>query len=161
MFSTSGFTPGAVSVAESQGIALFTFDAYGTAPPKTTHARSLAPDTQPDPPFAPKTEDPEPTRSDTNLGGQGRPVQSKPVPQGRMPEPDPTRADEYVDTDEWSECPTCGTTHFKNARFCRSCGTELETGRPHGHTVALDGTPLVCTFCGGTNIALVTDDAER
>lgn len=155
IFSTSGFTPGAISVAESQGIALFAFDAFGTAHPKTTHARSLAPETQPDPPFAPVVEDNVPAWSDSQLPGQGGPVASS-SPAVELD--DEFEVDDDTDNeDEWSECPNCGTTHFKNAHFCRSCGTDLETGRPHGHTLAIDGTPLVCATCGGMNIKLAPD----
>lgn len=54
LFSASGFTAGAIAVAESQGVALYSFDLFGTAHAMTTHARSLQPDTPPDPPFAPE-----------------------------------------------------------------------------------------------------------
>ncbi len=59
LFSPSGFSPGALSIAETQGIGLFTLDSHGRAVPETTHARAVAPETEPDPPFAPEPVDEE------------------------------------------------------------------------------------------------------
>lgn len=212
IFSTTGFTPGAISVAETQGMALYELDSFGHALAKTTHARSLAPETDPPAPFAPEKQDSDPAWADQRLPGQDRPLpDTPPSPPGEadtgvaesersyvIPPPDhPTPADPApaigtpvaspappVPTtpasglapkaatpaadqapigselspsgeDDWAECPTCGTSHFRNARFCRSCGTNLITGRPHGHSVTTDGTELVCNTCGGTDIAAI------
>ncbi len=153
IFSTSGFTTGALSVAETQGIALYEFDLEGAAHPKTTHARSLAPDTAPEPPFAKQRADNEPNPwGAIQLPGQ---LASVAAPETAPVEPvaDENTAIE-IDGDEWSECPTCGTTHFKNARFCRSCGTDLVTGIPHGRVLSTDGGTLVCSTCGGFDITV-------
>ena len=153
IFSTSGFTTGALSVAESQGIALYEFDLEGAAHAKTTHARSLAPDTAPEPPFAQQRDDDEPDPwGSIQLPGQPASVTTA------QADPVDTEADENtaieIDENEWSECPTCGTTHFKNARFCRSCGTDLVTGTPHGRVLSTDGGTLVCSTCGGFDITV-------
>lgn len=157
IFSTSGFTPGAISVAETQGIALFEFDHTGAAQTKTTHARSLSPAVPPEPPFARKTAHEE----DDMWGSQQLPGQS--ATGAATPPPMPPDASSTtpvslnVDDDEWSECPTCGTTHFKNARFCRSCGTDLLTGIPHGRMVSTEGHTLMCRTCGSFDISDETD----
>lgn len=157
IFSTSGFTPGAISVAETQGIALYEFDLTGAAQAKTTHARTLAPPTPPDPPF--RRQDAE--TKDDRWGDQQLPGQRA----GTSPPPMPPDASATtpltidVDDDEWSECPTCGTTHFKNARFCRSCGTDLIAGVPHGRTMSSDGQTLICKTCGSFDIGVDVDSS--
>lgn len=142
IFSASGFTTGAVSVAESQGVALYAFDSTGFAHPMTTHARSLAPETPPDPPFAPPVVEQEEgdfwSRSTT-----------PPVTQDNTPvEMEPT----VVDPEDWIDCPSCGTTHFKNAKFCRECGTHLSSGLRHLHTSTPAEIGLECRSCGSTDI---------
>jgi hypothetical protein len=114
LFSPSGFSPGALSIAETQGIALFTLDPHGRAIPETTHARTFSPETEPDPPFAP-----DPVDEEESFWSYT-----------------PPQLDEYAETDEegidagtsdWSDCPACGSTHYRNARFCKACGTNLQT----------------------------------
>ncbi len=149
IFSTTGFTPGAVSVAETQGIALYQFDGYGAAQAKTTHARSLAPDTPPDPPFRPRNLDTEESSGTQQLPGQRKTASPPPMPADASAT---TPAPMDINDDEWSECPTCGTTHFKNARFCRSCGTDLISGIPHGRVMSNEGRTLMCRTCGSFDI---------
>ncbi|KAA3638527.1 MAG: hypothetical protein DWP92_05985, partial [Armatimonadetes bacterium] len=112
IFSVSGFTPGAISVAETQGIALYAFDSWGVAHAKTTHARSLAPNTPPDPPFAPQQPKEE---GEGDYWKQRAPTEPhrEPIPQ-REPEP-PRREPEAIDPDDWFECSTCGMPHFRTA----------------------------------------------
>ncbi len=142
IFSASGFTTGAISVAETQGIALYSFDSWGVAHAKTTHARSLAPETPPDPPFAPQQ--PEDNATDYWT--------SQTSPQNREPETTEPTEPVVVDPDDWSECPTCGMTHFRTAKYCRECGTHLVSGVKHAHELSTTDLGLTCETCGGTNI---------
>jgi len=65
VFSVTGFTPGAVSLADTQAVALFTFDEVGMAKPENAHAIALVPGDPLEPPFAPHSqfEDEQPDRS--------------------------------------------------------------------------------------------------
>lgn len=140
LFSPSGFSPGALSIAETQGIALFTLDSHGRAIAETTHARSVSPDTEPDPPFAPRT-------VEEKDGG----FMSYRPPTGT----DASTGDEIEDSDsegidaaaaDWSDCPSCGTTHYRAANFCKSCGTSLQSEVTHTDSSAR------CRDCGSHNI---------
>lgn len=149
IFSASGYTTSAISVAESQGIALYSFDSTGIAHPKTTRAKSLAPSKGQEPPFPP----PEVEETDDDDFW----ATSKPKP--KEPEADEASALEDVPTldanpDDWTDCPSCGTTHFRNAQFCRSCGTHLESGDPHPHSATVTELGLRCRTCGGIDIAI-------
>ncbi len=147
IFSASGFTTGAISVAESQGIALYAFDAFGTAHAETTHARSLAPDDAPEPPFAPiKVDDGQDDDFWTRSGSKNTEA-AEPAIVHDMP---PLEAD----LDDWTDCPSCGTTHFRNARFCRSCGTHMESGAPHARDATAAELGLRCRTCGSTDVAI-------
>ena len=146
IFSASGFTAGAVSVAESQGISLYSFDATGIAHAKTTHARSLAPKDAQEPPFPP----PAVEDDDDTFWSRKQPVETEEdvrVVTDEAPELD-------ANPDDWTDCPTCGTTQFKTARFCRSCGTHLESGIPHSHNATAAQLGLRCRTCEGTDIAI-------
>ncbi len=137
LFSPSGFSPGALSIAETQGIALFTLDSHGRAVPETTHARTVSPDTEPDPPFAPANVDEEDT------------FWSYSPP----PRFDEDSADESegidADTEDWSDCPACGTTHYRNANFCKECGTRMQTDEDG------DQAQMRCRTCGGHDIEVL------
>lgn len=145
LFSPSGFSAGALSIAETQGIALFSLDRYGRAIAETTHARSLAPDTEPDPPFAPP-----PKVDDEEDAWSAKPNPFEQAPQ--VHEADEVDEDgkdvEGIDatTLDWSDCPKCGTTHYRNANFCKSCGTSLQS-----ETDETDTSPR-CKDCGSHNI---------
>lgn len=136
LFSPSGFSPGALSIAETQGIALFTLDPHGRAIAETTHARSISPETEPDPPFAPETVDNEESFWSYT-----------PPPQSDRPDPD----DQGIDatTTDWADCPSCGTTHYRNANFCKACGTSLQVDTAQEHA------PMRCRDCGSHNIEMV------
>lgn len=145
IFSASGFTTGAISVAETQGIALYSFDSWGVAHAKTTHARALAPKTPPDPPFAPQ-------QSEENRGD----FWMQQTQSTKYLEPESTEPAEpvVVDPDDWSECPTCGMTHFRTAKYCRECGTHLASGVTHARDLSIADLDLACETCGGTDIKL-------
>ena len=147
IFSASGFTTGAISVAESQGIALYSFDASGIAHPETTRAKSLTPSDTQEPPFPPPEVE---TEDDEDFWAQTRPHDAG---------TDDATAHEYstpleAHPDDWTDCPSCGTTHFRTALFCRSCGAHLETGDPHPHNATVDQLGLRCRTCNGTDIAI-------
>lgn len=144
VFSASGFTTGAVSVAETQGVALYAFDTSGFAHPMTTHARSLAPDPPPDPPFAP------PVVEEEEEDFWSRPSKPPVIVDDDVVEVEGP----VVDPDDWFDCPTCGTTHFKNAKFCRECGTHLASGLRHLHGSTPAEVGLVCRSCESTDIGV-------
>lgn len=154
IFSPSGFSPGATSIAETQGIALYTLDTTGRAVAETTHARSIAPETEPDPPFAPTAV---PTDDDYWSGFRA----TQTTEQSEQKQTEGARA---ASTD-WTDCPSCGVTHYRNARFCRECGTNLvehpaevheqASPQPVASTPGPAGSGLRCRTCGGHDIELV------
>ncbi len=158
IFSPSGFSPGALAIAETQGIALYTLDPSGRAHSETTHARSFAPATDPDPPFAPEVDDdPDDFWGAYEAGLKPRgPVSDEPP----QPEPGIDAA-----TTDWADCPNCGTTHYRNARFCRECGANLQdvpsadADEEHTHTPTAspvkDAGKLRCRVCGSHDIELL------
>jgi len=137
LFSPSGFSPGALSIAETQGIGLFTLDSHGRAVPETTHARLASPTTEPDPPFSPETAEEEdmlwsytpPPRAAEHSGEEGEGIDAG--------------------TDDWSDCPACGTTHYRNANFCKECGTRMRTDN------ATAKATMRCRTCGGHDIEVL------
>jgi len=149
----SGFSPGAISIAETQGIALFALETSGRAVAQTTQARVLSPDTEPVPPFPP-AEPEEPTDVFWN-------------PPVKEPTTHANEDDDGIDaaTMDWADCPSCGTTHHRHAKFCRECGTNLQTGAAalpatdsfQVSPVPKDGeTPkLRCKTCGSHDIELL------
>lgn len=156
IFSPSGFSPGALAIAETQGIALYTLDPTGRAHSETTHARSFAPETEPDPPFAPDNEDP----SDDFWGSYEAGLKpTAPASDGPAGPPGIDAA-----TTDWADCPNCGTTHYRNARFCRECGLNLHEAQTaaadHDHDDTV-GSPvpaagkLRCRVCGSHDIELL------
>lgn len=134
LFSPSGFSPGALSIAETQGIALFTLNAHGRVLPETTHARTISPDTEPDPPFAP---------DDIDEGNTDWSYTPPPHIEG-----DSADDGKGIDagTEDWSDCPSCGTTHYRNANFCKECGTRMQDDHGSGHPT------MRCKTCGSHDI---------
>lgn len=147
IFSASGYSAGAVSVAESQGIALYAFDATGTAHPKTTHARSMSPTEAQEPPFPPPEVEGEQEEDFWAQAKQDDVDEDESVVSEYAPELD-------ANPDDWIDCPSCGTTQFKTAQFCRACGTHLASGVPHSHNATADQLGLKCRTCEGTDIAI-------
>ncbi len=148
IFSPSGFSPGAISIAETQGIGLFTLDRTGRAIPETTHARAIAPATEPDPPFAPADQD---NTSDT--------FWNRPAPTVTENPPNLPSDDDGIGagTLDWADCPSCGTTHHRNAKFCRECGRGLQIEPTHAPSGTRDGgtSKLRCKTCGSHDIELL------
>jgi hypothetical protein len=141
LFSPSGFSPGALSIAETQGIALFTLDSHGRALPETTHARAVTPATEADPPFAPvQTED------EDSFWSYTPPPR---VDQDADEEPDSEAEGIDAGAEDWSDCPACGTTHYRNANFCKECGTKMVTGD------AAETAHMRCRACGGHDIEIL------
>jgi hypothetical protein len=134
LFSPSGFSPGALSIAETQGIALFTLDSHGRALPETTHARAVAPATEADPPFAPAQMDEEDS------------FWSYTPPPSVDEESDEESEGIDAGTEDWSDCPACGTTHYRKAKFCKECGTSMTTDRTQ------EASNMRCRTCGGHDI---------
>ena len=135
LFSPSGFSPGALSIAETQGIALFTLDAHGSAIPETTHARAISPATQADPPFAPDAVDDE---EDSFWSYTPPPSVDE----------ESVEDEEGIDagTTDWSDCPACGTTHYRRANFCKECGSQMQPEK------TTDTVHMRCRTCGGHDI---------
>ncbi len=144
LFSPSGFSPGALSIAETQGIALFTLDLYGQAIPETTHARAVSPETEPDPPFSP----PPVEEESESLWSQRTPLSADTSTSGAPDDEGEEAAAKGIDATatDWSDCPSCGTTHYRAANFCKSCGTSLQEGQ-----TTTDTSPR-CKDCGSHNI---------
>ena len=156
IFSPSGYSPGALSIAETQGIALFTLDSSGRAVPETTHARSISPETEADPPFAPEPSSP----MDDDFWNVA-PQRARTEPE-EEPEPEPDDDSIQAATTDWADCPECGTTHHRNAKFCRECGASLQHGLTEDHqqpvsagASRIPGTMLRCRTCGGHDIELI------
>jgi hypothetical protein len=147
IFSASGFTTGAISVAESQGIALYSFDSTGIAHPKTTQAKSLAASDPQEPPFPPPEVE---TEEDDDFWAQTRSEDTETAEATAPADVPPLEAN----PDDWTDCPSCGTTHFRTALFCRSCGAHLETGDPHPHNATALQLGLRCRTCDGIDIAI-------
>ena len=154
VFSVTGYTPGAVALADTQGVALFSVDSLGQISADNAHGLSIMPTEEAPPPFTPRAE-PEPK------------YESSPQPQYRPVEYDP---------DEWLDCPNCGITHHYKVNFCASCGANLhehddEAADPAAqakqevtdvHSSAQpvpsgqsSGTHLRCRVCGSTEIELI------
>ena len=129
IFSSRGFTPGAISIAEAQGIALFTFDSEGTALPENGQAANVSPRDAPPPPFA-----------------------SRQPEEGLTPSPENWESSELA-ADEWVDCPACGTNQHHTLDTCRVCGGSLATaGAP---TEAREGIVYRCLDCGSHNVDAV------
>jgi hypothetical protein len=138
LFSPSGFSPGALSIAETQGIALFTLDSHGRALPETTHARSVTPPTEADPPFAPA----QPEDEDSFWSYTPPPL----VDQDADGENDSDAEGIDAAAEDWSDCPVCGTTHYRNAKFCKECGANMTAGD------SAETVHMRCRTCGGHDI---------
>lgn len=140
LFSPSGFSPGALSIAETQGIALFTLNTHGRAFAETTHARLVSPDTEPDPPFAPD-----------NVEDEEETFWSYTPPPSIEEDTLGDGEDNAGGAQDWSDCPSCGTTHYHNANFCKDCGTSMRVDAEAKATMR-------CRTCGGHDIEVLDED---
>jgi DNA-directed RNA polymerase subunit RPC12/RpoP len=146
LFSVTGYTPGAVSLADTQGVALMSFDSTGRAQPQNAHGIALSPGDTAPVPFPPQ--------SDIH---EELPVVT--APPEHM---------EY-DLDEWIDCPRCGLTHHAKSNFCMSCGADLhgpppppepkrrrkEDKAPAEAQPTATGPRLRCKTCGSDDIELI------
>jgi len=134
IFSTAGFTPGAISIAEAQGIALFTLAIDGSAMPENGRAVDLVPLDGPPPPFPIEHKEDDFVITKANWG--------------RTEFPD----------DEWIDCPGCGTNQHCSLDACRVCGSQLAgldaDGSPGDVTYH-------CVDCGSTNVEAIVPTEAR
>jgi len=154
LFSVTGFSGGARTLAESHSVGLFDLDAIGDVHPVTTYARNIMPAEPLEPAFlfAPTEEEKE---------AEARKEQ---MPFGPV-EKDPK---------DWLDCPRCGATHHRKATFCTACGADFTApstltakmpprGRIPGPPQVAPGTVpaptggqmLRCRTCGSHDIELV------
>ena len=136
IFSAAGYSPGAISIGESQGVALFTLRADGSARPETGHAIMMMPNEVPPAPFAFQLVDEEAEADMKSAAGWGT-----------------TKFDSNV----WVDCPECGTNQHVSLKSCRVCGTKL---------VAEPVSPLApaahqyqCRNCGSHDIEVLKPTA--
>jgi len=128
IFSTAGFTPGAISIAEAQGIALFRLAIDGSAIPENGRAAKLAPLDSPPPPFPVDHKEDDFVITKANWG--------------RTEFPD----------DEWIDCPGCGTNQHHSLDACRVCGNPLaglDADGPPANAV------YRCVDCGSRNVEAI------
>jgi predicted nucleic-acid-binding Zn-ribbon protein len=127
IFSAMGFSPGAVSISESHGVALFTLLGDGSARPETGHAIMMMPREAPPAPFdLPAVID------------EDEPLGMSPTSWGTT----------KFDTNVWVDCPECGTNQHISLGSCRVCGTKLSKDQ-----VDPDQEPTyTCRNCGSHDI---------
>lgn len=132
IFSAAGFTPAAVSIAEAQGIPLFTLECDGRAIPQNGRAAGIAPHQAPPVPFAIPESDEGERITAANWGRT------------------------EFSAEEWIDCPGCGVNQHISLDACRLCGTPLASQS------AVEPAPnaLVyrCRECGSRDIEVVNAD---
>jgi hypothetical protein len=160
LFSATGFSGGAKTLAESHNVGLFDLDAIGDVHPVTTYAHNIMPIEPLEPAFlfVPGEED------------EAEKARAELMPFGPV-EKDPK---------DWLDCPQCGATHHRKANFCAACGADLTArstltatlpprgpaaSSPHpgfgapGAPIPAPGTPGGSTFrcrtCGSHDIELI------
>lgn len=139
IISAAGYSPGAISIGESQGVALFSLGADGSVRPETGHAIMMMPAEAPPAPFSiPLESDPNDAR--------------------------PTWGTTKFDEDVWVDCPGCGTNQHISLKSCRVCGTKLEGESANG--AASTEVVYECRMCGSHDIAVLdghgsTPEPER
>ena len=125
IFSTAGFTPGAISIAEAQGIALYSLALDGSAIPENRRAADLAPLDGPPPPFAVEHKEDDPVITKANWGRTEFPAE------------------------EWIDCPSCGTNQHRSLEDCRICGSALT---PLASSASSSDVVYRCVDCGSHNV---------
>lgn len=133
IISAAGFSPGAISIGESQGVALFSLGPDGSVHPETGHAIMMMPNDAPPAPFSIPLEDEQP---------DGRPQWGT----------------TKFDSDVWVDCPECGTNQHISLKSCRVCGTTLVT--KSSTTTAPSEPTYTCRVCGSHDIAVTTETSE-
>ena len=137
IFSATGFSPSAISIAEAQGVALFALESDGTATPQNGQASAMAP------------------------------ADVLPAPFAVAPQKDTVVAaySDWGTTDfsanEWIDCPGCGTNQHHSLDACRLCGSALHNAASLGS--APDGLDYRCRECGSHDVEIVaaSDPAHR
>jgi predicted RNA-binding Zn-ribbon protein involved in translation (DUF1610 family) len=127
IFSAAGFSPGAVSISESQGIALFAIGRDGSVRAETGHAIVMMPASAPPPPFAAP---PDPDEMGTLAANWGT---------------------THFDSDVWVDCPECGTNQHVSLDACRVCGTRLVREQ----LSPVSGPQYKCRDCGSHDIEVL------
>jgi len=122
LFSVTGFSGGAKTLAESHNVGLFDLDAIGDVHPVTTYARNIMPAEPLEPAFLFV-----PSEAENEADAREERMPFGPV------EKDPK---------DWLDCPRCGATHHRKANFCAACGAD-RSERPHrSHLATLRPAPL-------------------
>ncbi len=133
IFSAAGFTPAAISIAQAQGIALFSLDRNGRARPQNGRASAIAPTDEPPAPFTEVVAEEEKlTKAFADWG----------------------KTD--FREEEWIDCPGCGTNQHHTLDNCRVCGASLR-----GTTSAAappEGFVYRCNACGSHDVEVVRAD---
>jgi hypothetical protein len=155
LFSVTGFSGGAKTLAESHNVGLFDLDAIGDVHPVTTYARNIMPAEPLEPAFLFV-----PSEAENEADAREERMPFGPV------EKDPK---------DWLDCPRCGATHHRKANFCAACGADLTarsaltapTLPPHAPALSgraptmapgagpVPGSMLRCRACGSHDIELV------
>ncbi|GMQ84712.1 MAG: hypothetical protein BMS9Abin07_0276 [Acidimicrobiia bacterium] len=129
IFSAGGFSPGAVSVSESHGVALFVLRPDGSVAAETGHAAIMMPKEGPPPPFAVEDE-PDPLAGSPGNWGT-------------------TKFDSTV----WVDCPECGTNQHVSLDSCRACGTRLVKEK----LAPIEDPEYKCRVCGSHDIEVINE----
>lgn len=136
IFSSAGFTAGAISIAEAQGIALFSLNFEGTALPENRPAASISHREEPPPPFAKEQNQVGLTLSKEAWG-----------------------SGEHA-ADEWVNCSGCGKNQHRTLDTCRICGASLS--KTEAPEESPDTIVYRCTDCGSLNVeGVVPGDTPR
>ncbi len=128
IISATGYSPGAISISESQGVALFTLQADGSVQAETGHAITMMPTETPPAPFAIPLEEDEEAVTSASWGTT------------------------KFDRDVWVECPECGTNQHVSLKSCRTCGTKLVVDP----VILTPGPKYECRVCGSHDIEVLT-----
>jgi hypothetical protein len=132
IFSTTGFTHTAMTIAEAQGIALITLESDGAATPQNRRAAQLCPADPPPPPFPPRTSEDEAVVTASNWGTT------------------------EFSAAEWIDCPGCGVNQHVSLDACRVCGTAL---RPRAQESDPAGSITYrCRSCGSHDVEVIRSD---
>jgi ribosomal protein L37E len=167
LFSTTGFSNGAVGFSASQNVGLFDLAVDGEIIAVNKAAGQLMPEQALEPAFASPIEATEPES----------PISYFEVP-SIEDEPDVEELAGAEDMSDWLTCPRCGSSHHPGSRMCASCGTDLAARTGGGQLLGPRGAPAVvpkrapgpsnppervgptlqCRTCGSHEIELIYPD---